>query len=71
MVRRALVFSLFLLLPVLLRAQTTADSLAEQTADGQRFVEHAVAAGETPWSIAGRYGVSLDELRRHNVSLDD
>jgi membrane-bound lytic murein transglycosylase D len=45
---------------------TPAAPPASATANGPRPTTHQLAAGETLWGVAQRYGVSVDDLKRWN-----
>ncbi|MBI3181014.1 MAG: LysM peptidoglycan-binding domain-containing protein [Myxococcales bacterium] len=45
--------------------EARAGTVVAQSAEGKRMT-HTIAAGETLWSVARRYGVSVEELRRWN-----
>ena len=45
---------------------TPAPSAAAAAATGPRPTTHQLAAGETLWGVAQRYGISVDDLKRWN-----
>jgi membrane-bound lytic murein transglycosylase D len=47
-------------------AQASAPSAAAAATTGPRPTTHQLAAGETLWSVAQRYGISVDDLKRWN-----